>query len=121
MKNHVFDGVDVLILIGLGAAGVSRRDHASTLGERLMKRHPAFFHGVNVGEAVQIKQRIAAAAFQNLNVAIVNVDDPADQWTASADCSRLMPGYSSVNCFKEAWRNAGATFSAKSFMLLRAK
>ena len=86
-----------------------------------MKRQPAFFHRMNIGEAVQIKQRLAVAVFQDLNFASVNLDDAAAQWTASADCSTLMPGYSSVNCFKETWRNAGATFSAKSFMLLRAR
>jgi len=102
VENHVFDGIDVLVFIGLRAAGVSGSDHACVLRELLMKRHPTFFDRVNVGEAVEVEQRRAVATFQDLNFVLVNVDDLSAQWIASADCSKLMPGYSSVNWFKEA-------------------
>ena len=32
MKNHVFDGVDILVFIGQSAAGMSRRDDPRALG-----------------------------------------------------------------------------------------
>ena len=51
LKNNVLDDVDVLILVGLRAAGMRRRDHGCALGEPFMKRHPALFNAVHVGEA----------------------------------------------------------------------
>ncbi len=120
VKNHVLDNVDVFILVRLRAAGVGRRDHLGVLRQFFMKGYPAFFHRVDIGEAMKIKQRGAFAGFQNPNLAFVDLESATAQWSASGACSTLAPGNSSVNCFKESWRSAGATFSANNFMLLRA-
>jgi hypothetical protein len=53
MKNHVLDDIDVLILIRLRAPGMGRRDHVGVLGQFFMERHPAFFHRVDVSEAME--------------------------------------------------------------------
>src|SRR6266545_4578450 len=94
VEDNVFDGVDVLVLVRLRAAGVSWRDQASVLGQSLMKRQVVFFHRVNVGETVKIEQGGAAALFQNPDFASVDIDIASAQWSASADDSTLTPGYS---------------------------
>src|ERR1044071_1688315 len=102
MKDNVLDGVDILILVGLRATGMGRRDHARVRGELFMKRQKVFLNRVHVGEPVQVKQRRALAVFQNPDFASVHFNGLPAQWTASADCSKFMPGYSSLNCLSEA-------------------
>src|SRR6185503_17901675 len=120
-KYHVLDRVDVFVFVALSAAGVGGSDYARAFGELLVKWQPAFFHRMNIGEAMQIEQRRAVAVFHSPNLPALDLDSASAQWSSSADASTLTPGNSWVNCCKDCWRNAGATFSANSFMLLRAR
>src|SRR5262245_34083046 len=101
---------------------MSGRDQMGMFRQLLMKRQPRFFDRVNISEAVQIKQRRAIAVFQEPDFASVDFyTAAAHQCTAGPDCAIFVSGYSRANSFKESRRNTGATFSAKSFMLLRAR
>ena len=46
---------------------MGRRDDAGALRQLFVKRQPALFDRVHVGEAMQVKQRRAAAVFQQPN------------------------------------------------------
>jgi hypothetical protein len=74
VKDDVFDGVDILGLIGSATARVSRRDHARILRQALVKRHPTFGYAVDVGKAVQIQEGRTIARFVDPNVASIHVD-----------------------------------------------
>ena len=42
VKDHVFDDIDVFVLVALGAAGMGRRDDASAFRQLFVKRQPDF-------------------------------------------------------------------------------
>ncbi len=97
------------------------RDDAAVPRQLLVKWQPACFDRVNVGEAVQIDERGAGASLQNVHAAPADFDDALAQDRASADGSKLTPGNSLAKYFSDTSRKAGATRSAKSFMLFRVR
>ena len=94
VKNHVLDDVDVFIFVRLRAAGVGRRDHAGVLRQFFMKRHPAFFHRMNVGEAMKIKQRGAVPVSKTQTLRPLTSRARPLNGPPPPACSTLMPGNS---------------------------
>ena len=90
VKNHVFDGVDVSVLVGARAAGVRRRDHARALRKCFVKRQPACLSPSGHRRSRADRAAAPRRRFRTLNLTTANVDDRAAQWIASADCSKLI-------------------------------
>src|ERR1043166_1108858 len=92
VKNHIFDRVDIFVLVALSAAGMRRGNHPRLFCQTFVKWQPTLLHAVHIGKAMQINQRRSAAVFENPNFAPVDLDTPPAQWSASAGCSILTPG-----------------------------
>src|SRR5918995_4921318 len=88
VKDDIFNGLDILVLVALGTARMCRRNEPRVCSEAFVERHPGFLDRMNVGEAVQIKQRSAAAVFQEPNFALIEVQDAAAHGCASV-CSLM--------------------------------
>src|SRR5262245_35227498 len=112
MKNHVFDGIEVFVLVALRAARMRRSDYLGAHSQPFVKGQPSFLDRMNIRETVQVEQRRADAVLEDLYSSLFDFDDAPAQCTASTDCSTLMLGNSRVNCLSDSWRNTGATFSA---------
>ena len=120
VKDHIFDGFDIFILVTLRASGMRRRNDPSPCSETIVEGHPAFFNGVDIDEAVQVEQRSATAVLQEPNLALFEIQKAAAHKRASFGCSMLTPGYSRSKKGNECSRRRGATCSANKVMLFSA-
>ena len=121
VKDDIFHGIDIRVFIGSGAAGVRRSDQAGTLGDSLMEGQPTIRYSMNVGEPVQVEDRLARAVIEHVHLATAYRDDARSHAALPSSCSIAASGNSFWKNPADALRNAGATCSAKSFMLFRAR
>src|SRR5262245_13390647 len=117
MEDDIVDAPAVGKLVALGAAGVGRRDHPRGFTKPQVKVLKIARHRVHIGEAVQIDERIATAAFGDRHLAAAQVQYRLAHCAISA--LRSISGKWRANRFAEACFRRGATSSMNHFMLLR--
>ena len=82
-EGEIVHGLDVVVLVRAGAAGMRRRDHgAKALRERVVERQESRRRAVHVGEAVQIEERRTVSGLGDLD-RVAGDGDRAGSWLRS--------------------------------------